>query len=492
MDWTEKYRPKTLDGVIGNPTAVNTLRSWAKSWDNGIPQMRAVVLMGTPGIGKTTSAEALAREMGWGIIEMNASDQRTGKDIEQIALRGSLFNTFSDDGSYLDSSKGMRKLIVLDEADNFFGNADRGAMPVINELIKTTRQPVILIVNDFYALSRKSSIVKNNTLQITFKKPQATTMAKALYAIADNEGIDVDPAAMELIAKNADGDMRAAVRNLESLALGQTEITLEMAEGLSKREVRSDMYELMSAIFRRDDPSAAREVLRGIDAEPSDVQMWVDENLPYEFTEPGDLVRGYEKMSRADIFLGRVHKRQYYRFWAYANDLHTMGVSTARMSSKVSRERIKFPGYLMKMSRSKSVRVLRASVVMKIAVFLHTSTRRAESDVLPFLKEMLKNDPPLRESVARDMELEPEELAFLIGSKPDSKEIKKIYEAIESEAEERRISSSKSTVTESIPVPKKKTEPIVTVKTIDPEPEPPKAEPKAAPKPKGQRSLFDF
>ena len=65
MDWTEKYRPKDLKGVIGNPSAVNALRGWAESWEKGIPEKRAVVLMGTPGVGKTTSAEALAREMGW-------------------------------------------------------------------------------------------------------------------------------------------------------------------------------------------------------------------------------------------------------------------------------------------------------------------------------------------------------------------------------------------------------------------------------------------
>ena len=58
-DWTEKYRPQTLDGVLGNPTAVNTLRTWAKSWANGIPQMRAVVLMGPPGIGKTAAARTV-------------------------------------------------------------------------------------------------------------------------------------------------------------------------------------------------------------------------------------------------------------------------------------------------------------------------------------------------------------------------------------------------------------------------------------------------
>lgn len=487
MDWTEKYRPKDLKGVIGNPTAVNTLRTWAKSWENGIPQMRAVVLIGTPGIGKTTSAEALAREMGWDIVEMNASDHRTEKDIQRIALRGSMFNTFSEDGSYRSTGQGGRKLIVLDEADNFFGNTDRGAIPAVNELIRTTKQPLILIVNEFYEISKKSAAMKNDTLQIKFMKPKTSSIAKALYAIAENEGVEVDPAAMEIIASNADGDMRAAVRNLESLALGQTVITLEMAEGLSKRDNRNDMYALMGAVFRKGDPSGAREVLKRIDEEPGTVQLWVDENMPYEYTAPGDLVRGYEKMSRGDIFLGRVHRRQYFGFWSYANDMNTMGVATARMSSRTSHEKMRFPLFLTKMSKSKSVRAMRKAVVMKIATNLHTSTRRAEMDVLPSMRIMLKNDGDLRASVAEDFGFEPDELAFLIGAKTDSKEIKGIYDGIKERAEARRIASA---------MPRKQVTsgPLDTIFRPEPVPEPePEPEVKAAPtKPKGQSSLFDF
>lgn len=483
MDWTEKYRPRTLDGIIGNPAAVSTLRSWAKSWDSGIPQMRAVVLMGTPGIGKTTSAEALAREMGWGIVEMNASDQRTGKDIEQIALRGSLFNTFSDDGSYLDSSQGMRKLIVLDEADSLFGNADRGAVPVINELVKTTLQPVILIVNDFYALSRKSSVIKDRTLQITFKRPQAASIAKALYRIAESEGVEVDAEAMDIIARNANGDMRAAIRNLESLALGESEVSLEMATGLSQRENRSDMYDLMTAIFRKDDPMGARAVARSIDAEPSEMELWVDENLPYEFPDKGDLVRGYEKLARADIFLGRVHRRQYYGFWSYATDMMTAGVATARMTDKRSHDRMHFPGYLMKMSRSRAVRNLRSAVVMKVAVALHTSTRRVELDVLPYIRSIVSNDKAIRGPLAESMGLEPDELAFLIGVKADSKEVKAIFKDIEDRAEERRIASS---------APHRPDTVDDTVQDPGPVEAPVPDTPRKETKPKGQLSLFDF
>ena len=479
MDWTEKYRPQSLDDVIGNPGAVSTLKMWAESWNNGIPEKRAVVLIGTPGIGKTTSAEALARDMGWSIIEMNASDQRNADAIEDVAIRGSRFNTFSDEGDYLDTGKGQRKLIVLDEADNFFGNADRGAIPAITKLIKESLQPVVLIVNDYYELSRKCSAAKTDTIQITFQKPKAPSVIKALNKIAQNEGITVDPEAMEIIAEKANGDMRAAVRNLEALSLGQTHVTAEMAESISSRDKRNDMYSLMSAIFRSTDAMKARKMMMDVDTDPPEVELWVDENLPYEYLDKGDLVRGYEKLSRADIYLGRVGRRQYFGFWSYASDTLTAGVNTARMSNRYSHDRLHFPSYLSKMSRSKTVRAMRKSVNYKLAVYLHTSTKRVDLDILPYVKQLLANDPSMRVIITKELQLEPEELAFLLDKKPDSKDVKTVFAEIEQESA--RPEPSKKKVKE--PEPAKAT--VVETKK---EPEPPASERKK----NNQASLFDF
>ncbi|MDR0791177.1 MAG: replication factor C large subunit, partial [Methanomassiliicoccaceae archaeon] len=405
QDWTEKYRPDSLSKVVGNPKAVADLTGWANSWNRGIPDKRAVVLIGNPGIGKTSAAVALARDMKWDVVEMNASDQRNGDAIRNIALKGAYFNTFMGDGNYIDTKDGGRKLIILDEADNLFGREDRGALPAISELIKNTRQPVILIMNDFYEMSRKSAAIKTETLQITFQRPRSDTIVKALEKIAKNENVRVDTDALTKIAENSNGDMRAAVRNLESLALGRDVITGDDADKLSDRIIRKDVYDLLKAIFREKDPMKARKMLMDVDETPDHIMLWIDENMPFEFKDKGDLTRGYEKLSRADLFMGRVRRRQYYGFWSYAGDMMSSGVNLAKRTDVKSFERFRFPTYLSKMSRSKSIRSLKAGICSKLSSLLHTSTNRISNDVLPLLKVMLKNDPELMRELVRTADL---------------------------------------------------------------------------------------
>jgi len=479
-DWTEKYRPKRLSDILGNPTPVNDLRKWASSWDVGIPERRAVVIMGDPGIGKTSAAEALANEMGWELVEMNASDERTGDAISDVALRGSLYNTFSDDGTYLDSKANGRKLIVLDEADNFFGNADRGAMPIVNNLINNTLQPVILIVNDFYELSRKSQTVKNNTLQLTFRRPQNGTVASILKKISSNEGIEADQEVLLKIAENANGDIRGAIRDLESISQGKAELVKGSTDVLSGRTERKDIYHSMGLIFRKGDAMEARRSLNQLDLEPRDTLLWIDENLPYEYTDKGDLVRGFEMLSRADVFLGRVHRRQYYGFWSYASDMMSAGVSVAKMSKTPPSGRFRFPEYLSKMSRSKSIRVQKRSICEKVAIHLHTSTKRVSLDVLEPMRQLAMNDFGIRRMLVTDAGLTAEELGFLIGKKVDSPMVK----AVMSDINAKVTDSSKEG--DERPAPKKE-------RTNKPMGEAPKVEPKPAEDgAHRQQSLFDF
>ena len=161
-----------------------------------------------PGNRQDERGLALAADFHWDVVEMNASDQRNADAIKAIALRGAM-ETFSDTGEYLSSKDGKLKLIVLDEADNISGREDRGGVPAIAELVRSTKQPVILIVNDWYALSKKSSVLKNGTLQVKFSKIKTPTVRSVLRRIAADQGVKVSDGALEVLAENSNGDLRS-------------------------------------------------------------------------------------------------------------------------------------------------------------------------------------------------------------------------------------------------------------------------------------------
>ena len=95
--WAEKYRPESLSDIIGNTKVINDLKTWAKSWGDKMVK-KGVILSGPPGCGKTSAAIALANDMEWEVIELNASDARSGAVIEGTALRAGLFQTFGSKG----------------------------------------------------------------------------------------------------------------------------------------------------------------------------------------------------------------------------------------------------------------------------------------------------------------------------------------------------------------------------------------------------------
>jgi replication factor C large subunit len=287
------------------------LKDWAIRWESGNPSKKAAVLIGTPGTGKTSAAIALANDFGWSTIEMNASDQRNADSINRIAIRGAIAETFTDMGEFLSSKEGRLKLIILDEADNIVGKEDRGGIPAITELIKLTRQPVVMIVNDFYALSRKSSLIKSGTEQIRFNRINSSTVKSVIRTIAKEQGVKTSDRVLELIAQNANGDLRSAIRDFQAIAQGETEVREEDTLVVGDRQIAKSMYDLLGDVLHGTNPLRARSVMMEVNEAPEYVLLWLDENLPIEYRNPDDLVRGYDALSRSDVFLGRVSRRQY-------------------------------------------------------------------------------------------------------------------------------------------------------------------------------------
>ncbi|HRX34292.1 MAG TPA: AAA family ATPase, partial [Methanoregulaceae archaeon] len=212
MDWAEKYRPRRLEDLVGNSAAIRQMVEWAQSWNR---EKKPLILYGKPGTGKTSSAHALANEMKWDVIELNASDQRTKGVIEKVA--GSSSMTASLSGA-------SQKLILLDEADNLQGTADRGGARAIIDVIKNARQPVILVANDLYGLS---SELRSRCDTVQFRALPARSIVPRLRYICSAEGIDCEEAALRELAESAGGDIRAAVNMLYASALGREHLTVK-------------------------------------------------------------------------------------------------------------------------------------------------------------------------------------------------------------------------------------------------------------------------
>ncbi|MBI0584099.1 MAG: replication factor C large subunit [Methanomassiliicoccus sp.] len=440
-DWTETYRPKGLSEVVGNPKAVEELKAWADAWESGRPAKRAAVLIGTPGTGKTSAALALAQDYGWDVVEMNASDQRNADAIKAVALRGALGQTFSSSGDYLSTKQGKLKLIILDEADNISGKEDRGGVPAIVEVVRSTKQPIILIVNDWYALSKKSTVLKTQTLQVKFARIKAVTVRGLLRKIARDQGVGVSDRALELLAEGSGGDLRSAIRDLQAVALGRVEVSEVNTTVVSAREVEKTMYGAMDDVFRSTDPAGARRKMAEVDESPDTKLLWIEENLPVAYRDHLDLYRGMMEVARASTFLGRVYRRQHYGFWSYVGDHLSFGVCAAKRKEVRGYVRYAFPSYLMKMSRSKSARTIQSEVCGKIGEVTHLSARQVRQDLLPYFKWLFQKDQEFRIRMAIDLGLEDEEVAFLLEEKLDSNAVKHVMSDVKRvvEAKEQKM-----------------------------------------------------
>ena len=84
-DWTERHRPRSEQLLEGNEVQRRKIRAWLDEWQNGTPKKKGILLIGPPGVGKTTVARAVAEDMGWNVIELNASDARNAAAIRKAA-----------------------------------------------------------------------------------------------------------------------------------------------------------------------------------------------------------------------------------------------------------------------------------------------------------------------------------------------------------------------------------------------------------------------
>lgn len=398
--WTKKYRPKSIDEISAQGRATKKIRKWAKEWEDGKPENPALLFYGPPGVGKSSAAQALAEEKGWDLIELNASDQRTKKKIERKA------GTAANYGSL--TSENEKRLIVLDEADNVHGNADRGGNKAISQLLSESHNPIILIGNDQYDIPQN---IKRKCKSVNFRRLRKSSIAKVLREIAKEEGIDVEPEVLDKLGERANGDLRSAINDLQAIAEGREKVTLEDLS-TENRDREIDIFKALSNLKKTRDAQEAREIMWSLDETPDETIDWIEENLSKIMGNIPDLADAYEKLSRADIFLGRANRKQVYDFWKYSSDLMSAGVALSR-KGKPGKGRYGYPSSRKTYGRSKKQRNIRDSLAGKIAKEYHVSSHKAINEFFPYLSTIFKKQEEVSDRISRELELEQEEVKYL-------------------------------------------------------------------------------
>ena len=371
------HKPKSMKEFIGQDKAIEKIESFLKNFKKG----KGLVLYGPPGTGKTSSIYAYAKENKIELLELNASDGRNKKDLEEFLSKAtgqmSLFAT--------------KKIILLDEIDGLSGMKDRGATTTIAKFIKKSTFPFIMTgINVF---DKKYAPVKKESTMVEFKQLGSNDLVEIMKNSLVETKIDVDESSLKLISRQASGDARAALNDLFTFVM----VKNSDVEDLGIRKQTEEIASSLIRVFKSTNPEVVFGAYDNINEDLDKIFLWVDENLPKEYTKGKDLAAAYDVLSLADRFYGRIRRWQYYRFYVYCYLLLSVGVALSKDEKYKTPPIYKQPSRLLKYWQANMTYAKRKAIVEKIASAQKMSYKNA-----------LKNFPNILPTLAVDKNVQEE------------------------------------------------------------------------------------
>lgn len=412
IPWIIKYRPKRVDDVIGQDEAKKTIISWLTEWAKGrIPYKKALLLYGPPGVGKTSLVEAIARELNFDILELNASDYRRKSDIRRIV------GTAATKKPLL--KKGL--IILLDEVDGIDPRADEGGLEALVDVIKNTINPIIMTANDPW--KEQFRVLRELCELVDFKELTENQIIALLQKICDSEKIYCEREALRWIASRSMGDARAAINDLQAVAEGYGKVTIGLVRAIVRgREKTINIWRTLNEIFYANQAWTAKKAVTQSEEDYESLIRWLNDNIPKKYSDPLDLFRAYDALARATVMLSRAKISGEWGLLSYVFDLMGPGVSLARRSEEILKTRYGFPDWIRLMAQLKPMREEREKLAEHLSYRILASKSTIMNEVIPYMMLIFRNpsDPVIAARLALGYNLSKDMIKYLAGDNTEN------------------------------------------------------------------------
>lgn len=361
--WSEKYRPQKISDMVGNEEARAAIIEWFVKWKKGT---KPLLLVGPPGIGKTTIAYLVAKQFGYDMIGLNASDVRSKSRINEI-LTPVLSNV---------SVMGI-PMIFVDEVDGIHGRGDYGGASALVDILKEPTVPIVLAANN--DTSDKMKSIKKVVKIIQFKKIPPRMLRVYLENILKKQSAKLSPGALIKVIDKSKGDIRSMINLTQSFVTGfnpQTEKTFESI----------NVEDGVNAFFKSNSIEEARSVLYSMQIDPREKINAFYSSIITSELDNSTLAKYLETISEADMLFGKIMKTQNWRLLRYLNDI--------LIKLYQNDDRIRYTQYnlswpLLNRIRWDGAKIKSLSSVM--AKKLHLSSSSFVTICLPFVLFCIKN-----------------------------------------------------------------------------------------------------
>lgn len=364
---SERTRPTSIGQLVGNEQERLQLVKWLKYWKLGA---KPVLLSGPPGVGKSTSVYALARQFGYTVIEYNASDVRTRE-----RLREALSPTLENSSVF----EGEKMMIFLDEIDGLIGRSDYAGLDYVLDFMENTSIPLIMAAN--MEETQKIRKIEQKSLVLSFRPVGADLIFVYLRAICEREAISASPAMLKKIAKASRGDVRQALNSLQTLS------GAKVVGGTTDHQFMSDSSAL-DAVLQAANSDQAQILLRQFDVQPYDkIRSIFNSVVSAKNLSTESKSDSLDMISKADILLGEINREQSWRLLRYFDkylSLSFAGKNIIRTDSSIP--------WNLKLAIWNDGKVIRV-ICERLSEVFHVGKNDLSNVFLPYLVIYFKNNP---------------------------------------------------------------------------------------------------